>query len=260
MARRIDEVLGTTEKILKKAGVFNGFVDLDSELYVDPNLLKSAKTPELAGSYKKFVKYFEDVVRLLDASKAAGDRFFKQATKRLVFREEKISALGYSKGGIAGSGVGSGLAVNIAATAAQIIEAGIKDPEIFQLVGVLEEGVGADRISDMTISIVLPDLLSYSERVATDLKLDLKRVSVRGKEYKLPHDNKTGAPIMLIPREILDDLPVALDWYDIDRVCRYNEELRTKVNEIIGTTWKHATRKIPKRELKEALLKYPGAL
>jgi hypothetical protein len=65
---------------------------------------------------------------------------------------------------------------------------------------------------------------------------------------------------MLIPREILDDLPVALDWYDIDIVCRHNEELRAKVNEIIGMTWKHATRRISKKELKETLLKYPGVL
>jgi len=260
VARRINEALGITEKILEKPGVFNGFVDLDSELYIDPNLLKAAKTPELARSYEKFLKYFDDVVRLLDASKAVGDRFFAAAWKRLIFHEEEISALGYAKRGIAGSGIGEGLALNIAGTAAQIVAAGIKDPEIFQLVGVLEGGIGADRISDMTISIILPDLLAYSERIAQDLELASKKVVARGKAYRLPYDSKTGKPIMLIPREILDDLPVALNWYDIDIVCKHNKELRAKVNEIIGRTWKDATRKITKKELKETLLKYPGAL
>jgi hypothetical protein len=60
--------------------------------------------------------------------------------------------------------------------------------------------------------------------------------------------------------DILRKLPVAHDWSDIDVVCMHNETLRRKVNQIIGSTWRDATKKITKRELRSALLEHPGAL
>lgn len=53
---------------------------------------------------------------------------------------------------------------------------------------------------------------------------------------------------------------MAYDWDDIDRVCRYNEQLRRVVNKIVGNTWKQATSRISKYELKDAILHYPGLL
>lgn len=166
MIHRISDALKVTPEALEKAGIFNGFVEIDSRLHVDPHLLRFATTPELKYSYEHFTQYFEEVIHLLDASKRFGDIFYKKAIQKLIFHEIPIAALGYSKTGIRGSGIGSGYAWELAKTASEIISVGIRDPVIFELVGLLEEGVGADRISDMTIRIILDDLLRFSQRVS----------------------------------------------------------------------------------------------
>jgi len=260
MARRYSSVFGVSSARLRAEGAFDGFVGIDSPFHIDPFLLRAPKAKELRGSYRRFRTHFRNVLTLLAASKRPGDRFFRQAEKSLTFPELKSVSLGYSKGSSSGSGIGPGLAAALATTASDILDAGIKDPVVFELVGLIEDGVGADRISDMTVQVILPDLLRFTERVATRLHLPSSPVKHETKEYNIPTDPRTGTSVVLIPEELLRDLPVAYDWDDIDRVCRYNQALRLTVNKLIGRTWKHATRKVTKRELKDALLRYPGLL
>ncbi|MDS3862400.1 hypothetical protein RIF25_16505 [Thermosynechococcaceae cyanobacterium BACA0444] len=263
MPKKINEIFGIAEEALRKEGVFNGFIDLDSKFYVDPHLLERTKVPELENSYLSFKTHFTEIIHLLQATKHSGDRFFREAHRKLIFPELPFVSLGYSTEGTSGSGIGSGIALNLTSTAWEIIQAGIADPVIFELVGLLEENIGADRISDMAIYIILLDLLTYSERVAKNLNLNTCQVKAYGKEFSLPAITGTNRPTVLIPYEILNDLPVANGWDDIDRVCAHNEDLRNRVNEIIGDTWKDESgkkRRIPKRELKYILLNHPEVL
>lgn len=92
------------------------------------------------------------------------------ARDKLIFPELQAISLGNSTDGNPGKGIGKGLATKIANTAWQITRAGVNDPAIFELVGLIEDKIGADRISDMTIRIILPDLLAYSERIAKAFK------------------------------------------------------------------------------------------
>jgi len=263
MPKRISEIFGVAEEDLKKEGVFNGFIDLDSKFYVDPHLLGSTKVPELENSYLSFKTHFTKIVHLLETTKHSGDRFFREAHKKLIFPELPFVSLGYSTEGTSGSGIGSGIALNLTKTAWEIIQAGITDPVIFELVGLIEENIGADRISDMAIHIILLDLLTYSERVARNLNLNTCQAKAGGKEFLLPAISGSNRPTVLIPCEILNDLPVANGWDDIDRVCAHNEDLRNRVNEIIGDSWKDESgkkRRITKRELKNILLHHPEVL
>jgi hypothetical protein len=263
MSKRISEIFGVTEEDLKKEGVFNGFIDLDSKFYVDPHLLGSTKVLELENSYLSFKTHFTKIIHLLEATKHSSDRLFREAHKKLIFPELPFVSLGYSTEGTSGSGIGSGIALNLTNTAWEIIQAGITDPVIFELVGLIEENIGADRISDMAIHIILLDLLTYSERVAKNLNLNTCQAKVRGKEFLLPAIFGSNRPTVLIPYEILNDLPVANGWDDIDRVCAHNEDLRNRVNEIIGDSWKDESgkkRRITKRELKYILLHHPEVL
>ncbi len=205
---------------------------------------------------------------MLGASSQRGDRFYRQALGRLVFRELPFAALGYSKDGIGGSGIGLGIARQLVTTADEIVEAGIKEPDIFELVGLFEENVGADRVSDMIVSIILPDILKYTHRVANNLGVQLMTFKARVEEFELPYVSELTSrrkfrrrPIVLFPKEILRPLPIAYGWEDIDRVCAHNQEVRERVNHIIGDTWKRATScHVSKRELRKALLENPEAL
>src|ERR1044072_2977524 len=153
MPQRISDVLGVTHEALEAEGAFNAFVDIDSQLYLDPHLLESTSIPEFSASYKKFRKYFEEIIRLLDTSSKKGDQFWRATLRRLQFKEVPHIGLGYSTKGTGGSAIGKGLAADLMETARELVEAGIKDPIIFELVGLLQEGIGADRVSDMTIRI-----------------------------------------------------------------------------------------------------------
>lgn len=259
MPRKISTILNVASNDLNKKGAFDGFIDIDSRLHIDPSLLDISKIKEFKDSRKTFDKYFSEVLALTNGSKTEGDKLWREAKKRLEFKEIGNTALGYSKGGTVGNAIGPILAEKILTTVSQIVEAGIKDPVIFELVGMFEEGVGADRISDMTVNILFENFASYSSRVAKELKAPTKKFTIKEKDYELPFDPQTGNDIILVPKSLLNNLPIATDWDDIDRVCRYNDALRNKVNKIIGKSWKSATR-VSKRELKRLLLEEPDLL
>lgn len=117
MPTRISDIFGVSEEDLKKEGVFNGFIDLDSKFYVDPHLLGSTKVPELENSYLSFTTHFTKIIHLLKATQNSGDRFFRAAHKELIFPELPFVSLGYSTEGTSGSGIGSGIALNLTNTA-----------------------------------------------------------------------------------------------------------------------------------------------
>ncbi|MDZ7956129.1 hypothetical protein [Nostoc sp. DedQUE09] len=263
MPKKINEMFGISEEALKKEGVFNGFIDIDSKFHVDPHLLEATKIFELENSYQRFKEHFTEIIHLLQATKSFEDILFRTAHKKLIFPEPPFVSLGYSSEGSSGRGIGPGIAMNLTKTAWEIIQAGITDPVIFELVGLIEENIGADRISDMTICIIFSDILAYSERVAKNLNLNIVHVEVSGKEFCLPAVPGSSSPTVLIPYEILNDLPIANGAGDIDRVCAYNEELRNRVNDIIGDSWQSETKnkkRITKRELKNILLNNPEVL
>jgi hypothetical protein len=263
MPKRISEIFGVSEDELKKEGVFNGFIDLDSKFYFDPHLLQATKIPEFENSYVHFKDHFAKIVHLLETTQSSGDVFFRAAYKKLIFPELPFVSLGYSTEGNPGSGIGEGIALELTNTAWEIIKAGISDPVVFELVGLIEENIGADRVSDMVIHIILLDLLIYSERVAKNLNLNTCKAKARNREFLLPAIPDSNRPTVFIPFEILNDLPVANGWDDIDRVCAHNEDLRNRVNEIIGDSWKDTKgkkRRITKRDLRYLLLHNPEVL
>jgi hypothetical protein len=260
MPRRISEAIGVPSKKLKSAGAFDAFVDVDSKLYVDPSLLRRAKIAQLQDSHKRFQKYFAKVIRLLGASQADSDPIFREAVRRLIFKEDQRIKLGYSKKRASGSGIGPDLAARLAVTARSIVQAGIKDPVIFELVGLIEDGIGADRISDMTIRIIRHDLLAFSQQVVDSLGGETAPLKYQGIVYNLPKDKETGKAVVLLPQEVLRDLPVAEDWSDVDIVASHNSALRHRVNKIIGRTWKTATQRISKSTLRHQILTNPDLL
>ncbi len=259
MPQRLSTILKVPGKLLDSKGVFNAFVDIDSKLYIDPSLLNKPKIKEFENSYSKFKTYFSEILTLIDHSQNQNDRFSREAFIKLQFKEFKYVALGYSIGNKSGNAIGPKIAINLLNTSHQIIKAGIKDPIIFELVGLFEKHIGADRISDMTIHIIKEDLIKFTQRVSDEL--NIKQKEFGSQKIKLPFNPKTGEPIVFTPKELLQDLPIAFCWNDIDRVCRENDDIRNRVNKQIGNTWKYATStRVSKSQLKKTLLDNPEVL
>lgn len=242
----------------KKYDVFNGFVNRDSLYYMLPYEFENIQIEEFKSSYAKYKQYFSNIITVLDQSNG-DDVFYRQAEKKFQFHELGHIGLGYSKTGKNGSGIGKKFASQLTQTAYQFVKAGIKNPEIFQLIGLLEEGIGADRISDMTAWILQEDFLIYTQRVSSELKLKTKKYSYGTTSYNLPF-NPSNEPIIFCPKTVLTDLPVAFDNSDINRVCSHNSSLRDRVNEIIGQVFDKKTRAFIKRNFKNLILNNPSIL
>ena len=238
MAQSISSYLEISPRDFAATGAFDAVLEVDSKLFIDPHLLRSTSAPELEGSYQKMLDHFSAVIKLLEHSKGRGDKFWREAEKRLYFKEVKGLCIGYSNKSTSGSGMGAGFRQQLLQTAKTIIDAGITDPEFFELLGLFEEGVGADRISDMVARIIIDDLLIYSQRVLTELGVEdrLRTWTYGDKSYQLVRNPYNNWPIILMPMDILRDLPMAYDLSDVGDVVAFNERLRARLNQLLGVT------------------------
>lgn len=235
-------------------GVYNAFLDKDSLLHVDPLLLKGCLIPEFKESYEKFLFYFQQLIPLVRFVKEpnAKDLFFKQIIKKFTLREISNTGLGFSKENSYGKGISGELAKQLANSAYTIIKAGLVEPEIFALMQLIEDHVGADRISDMTLYILQEDFLAYTQRIA-------KELNIKTEKYNYAHDIVyevpfyRGKPVHFIPMQLLADLPKANDFDEIDKVCNYNNQLKKKIAEVIGLSWAQY-KDYKKRDWKELIL------
>lgn len=258
MPQTISDLLDVSKESIEKHGAFDAVLDFDSSLFIHPTLVKSSSAPELQDAYIKIYKHFEKIMKLLTTSKQKGDRLWREAEKLLTFPEFKGLCIGYAKKrGTYGSGMGPVLRAQLLQSAKEIIAAGITDPELFELVGLFEKDIGCDRISDMLGRIIASDLYQYSTRIYSELGIKGEKIKYGGKEYELPINPHNQTPIVLIPQDILDDLPVAHSWEDIDRLCSKNSELRLKLNQIVGSSWK---KKVTKKQLKDLFVRHPDIL
>jgi hypothetical protein len=239
-----------------KSGAFDAILDIDSKLFIDPHLLKYSEAPELKGAYNKVTEHFAGIIKLLSRSKRHGDIFWREAARKFHFKEVKGLCIGYSAKSTSGSGMGEVLQNQLLETAKAIIDAGIDDPEIFELMGLFEENIGADRISDMVARIILPDLILYSERIFAELGVT-KFFPFKGKDrnYRLPMNWHNRSPIILVPQDVLRDLPMVYDLGDIDNVSAFNDALRRRFNRLVGTVW--LNKRPTKRDYKAAVLGEP---
>ncbi len=215
-------------------GVFNAFVDIDTRLFVDPHLLKITDIAEFKDSHLKLEKYFSDIIRLLLLSNTMLDLPWKEAWRRLMFRELKGVSIGLGKSTGDGSGIGSKLAKKLTKHAKELIDLGVQDPEIFELIGLFTEDFGPDRLSDMTVMIIREDLYKYTERVAQELNIPTISIKIKGREYKLPRHPRGNKPVVFLPKQFLRTIPVAKNPEDIDAIVQFNADLRSRYNSVIA--------------------------
>lgn len=244
-----------------QTGAFDSLLDQDTHLFIDPFLLEGSSQKHFLGARENLLGRFREVIKLLVASRNADDVFWRNAANKLRFKEIAGFGLGYSKGGTGGSGIGPKFTRHLVQTAHDLIKAGIDDPELFELIGIFEEGIGCDRISDMTAAILLPQFLAYTDWVFTSCDQKFIGIKYRDKTYNIPTNPlKKNTPVLLCPMEFLRNLPIAHDWEDIGYVCAINERLRSKLNQMLGTDWRDKTKGFSKSEVRDFFIKNPELL
>jgi hypothetical protein len=239
------------DKQLTRLGVLDPTLNADTRLFIDPFLIPRSKHPEIAksgrGTYKK---HFETVIKLLAASKRTGDTAWRSARRMMEFPELKFTCLGYGGQSVSGSGSGAFTTDGVMQTAREIVDLGVDDPDLFVAMGLFENGIGPDRISDMATNVILPDLLAFNTRILKSISIPTKNVSItlrNGNSYetKLPINPflSGDTPVLLVPADILRALPIATDWSDVADAAAKNSALRDRVNRQIAEIWRQKARK-----------------
>ncbi len=248
--QRLSEHFKILKKDFNKTGAFDAVIGVDSSFYIDPTLLMHTKMRHFQSSYKKILEHFRRIYLLiLAANTDHQSKSWKAAIKLAKFKEIPGIALGYGKGTTSGNAISSTLAEQLLLSAEEVTSKGIKEPELFLALGVLEEGIGADRISDMTVAIIIEDLLAYTQDIAKDFGIKaIVKKHHNGIDYYLPQDPLSpGKSLIFVPKKFLRTLPTFEEGV-FDAVDE-NEILRRKVNSMIGKDWK----KTSKNKLKQII-------
>ncbi|MCY4555150.1 MAG: hypothetical protein OXF79_01905 [Chloroflexi bacterium] len=259
--RRFSDHYGIAASELARCGALDPTLNADTRLFIDPLLLGQSRHPEMAsGARRAYEEHFGRIIRFLRASEDVSDVAWRSAKRMLRFPEVKWTCLGYGARSVSGSGSGHQMTEKYLNTAAQIIRLGIDDPDLFVAMALFEDGVGPDRISDMTTNVVLRDLLEFNDRILPALGvsrkphtftlLDGSEVTVDLAENPLLGP---GEPVILVPSDVLRALPVATDWSEVQDAAARNAKIRMVVNRQISGIWESISKR-DKRQLRRSAL------
>lgn len=238
---------------LRKLGVFDPTLDVDARLFIDPFLLPHSRHNEFSEcAFSAYEQHFTEIYKLIKLSEKEGDKAWKSALKKFQFSESKGmsgTCLGYSKNSTKGHAFGPTKAAQSLRWAKQVIDLGVKDPEMFSSLSLFEEGIGADLISDMIAAISIECILKFNRRVLDELskdhKIPLHDFNLRGYAAKLPQNpySNQREPIILLADDVLKHLPILDDPKKIPQAIESNDNLREKVNFHIGEVFKTKSKK-----------------
>ena len=260
MAKHYSAFFKRSHKEFVVKGVFDGFVGKDARLHVDPLLLKRCFTPEFIGAYEKLLDHFRKLLNLVpDRDKPITSLRYNAIVKHLSFPEFYYIGLGFGENSNAGTGITGKKAERLADTAIEIIQDGIEEPEIFLLINLFQEKIGADGISDIMIWTLRDEFIKYTQRIAKELGLKTFNFGVDLDLpffYKTKKDKIVPTPIIFVPTEIIRDLPFA-EYRDGHFYSDYNEEIRRRISKDVGLAMKDMR---DKKLLKKKLLERPAVM
>lgn len=151
---------------LEKYGAFNISLISDMPLFIDPFLLFSSNKQEYQALHKQILTYLSFLKE--KAEERIEDRALIKSW--YSFPEMKQNWLGYSQIGNSGKGLGSFFAHNMHSLMPvafkDLGKETLTDSTHLEKVGLFNQGVGRDNISDFTTNLILDYLLKYTEAFA----------------------------------------------------------------------------------------------
>lgn len=238
----------------EELGAFDSIINRDSPFFINLLRLKVNNTLEFQGSYERINDFYRQIMILLKNSKVKGDKLYRTALGLFHFPGVSGINLGVSETGI-DAGFGPILSKQVMDDAFDIVKSGSEQPEIFQLVGLFEKNVSADRLSDMIATIILPDIKNYTVGINRKLNINAERYPDIEFINEIAINPYKNCELLYLPEEILHEIPIADSWSDIDRVIQENQAIRDEVNEAISKEWRKMCAADKKDYLKEHVFK-----
>jgi hypothetical protein len=222
---------------LARLGVLNPTLAIDTRLFIDPLLLRQSAHAEINDSaVSQYRQHFEQVISFLAHSQHRDDIAWRTAKRLLTFHEIRGTCLGYGAGSISGSGFGSSLTEEILKVGKEIVDLGIRDPDLFPAMALFEAAIGPDRVSDMTTNVISSALAEFNRRILGELHLRGEEFEFNGVTVVFLRNpcQQQRTPIILVPLDILRRLPIVNAWSEVADAASQNASLRHRVNNHIG--------------------------
>ncbi|MFH5208606.1 hypothetical protein ACHIPZ_10400 [Antrihabitans sp. NCIMB 15449] len=229
---------------------FDPILDTDTRLFVDPFLIFKESDGLWSTAHAELIEYFDRAFNLLSGYEDSKQSLqYRRVVSLMKFPEPQEFCLGYVGTGTRGSGAGTGLAKQITEAMRQAIKRGLdKGMAHFEELGVLVERVNRDRISDITLSILKPKFIDYTQKIASELGIEVEPVEVTNSVYDavrkrwvtgtfdLPRNPGSGKAILLVPKRFLRELPTLNpgDWYEYSETT-LRDDMNLTVMENVDT-------------------------
>lgn len=222
---------------------FDPILVADTELFVDPFAVFDETEGVFSSSFEKMLKFFNCAFLL--AAQAAQNKntlSYKKLEAMLLFPEINELGLGYSDSNT-GSGASKYFRNQIINAIYRSIDQGLTEYRHFEEIGIFEEGIGCDRISDITCNILKEEIILYTQSVCQKcgipmvsvnmqhIRFDFKNLRWINGKVLLPWNEHKNRPVLLIPQRFLNDLPsINSDGFKDYVWENQNETLRNDLN------------------------------
>lgn len=236
-------------KRFKELGILNPNLSKNTHMFIDPICLKDSSFEIFSNDAKEeYEKYFEDLYDEFNLYVSLEGKAKELASQKLISKlcskEIENTCLGYTDSQKGGRGVGPTLAKQMLNNAEIIFLHGGKNKAIFKLVHLLTKDIGPDYISDTATKIILPQIVKFTAEMAPKLGLPLREY----KKFKLPSHPYIMGPVLLLPEDILNHLPLEVDLVDAFNGYNPSAEIRYQVGEYIGSIFEKCSKKSERRE------------
>lgn len=239
---------------LEEYGAFNISLISDMPLFIDPFLLFSSEKPEYKALHQQILKYLTFLKEKADSG--VTDEGLIKAW--YTFPEVKQNWFGYSQLGNEGKGLGMkfGRSMHRLMPSAfrNLGQETITATSHLEKVGLFNEGIGRDNISDFTTNLILDFLLNYTQTLTEkcidkgltkvytvkDAYFDYQFERWMPRQYRLPVGPQ-GDFVLLTPKDILtrDDTWInsgdMLDRFPEISEAVENEQLRAHINDYFSS-------------------------
>ena len=265
----LSEHFGVSSDVFIKLGILDVPLNTDTPLFIDPQLLKNSKYEIFnTDAWNAYQDFYHDLYHKVQMLVQEKDNFIKNKIiknlKMAINAKEPVGlCLGYSKSNNRGRGIGKDVANVIVRTATEVVSRGVKNPGMFSVLFLLEEGIGGDFISDLTANIILIQLARFTQDISKKLNIKTKSYVIKGQLFNLPAHPFERTCILFVPCDIVSLLPTQ-DNLDgvlatlVENLQRTtNDDIRYRVNNDIAEIWAEARRdKLKISETKERLRRY----
>lgn len=220
---------------------FDPILDRDTKLFIDPFLIFKSNNTFFTDSHKQIVNFFNDAfITAASSNRSLQDTRYRNLLAKMLFPEPEELCLGYSSHSVNGAGSGKGFAKEIVNAIYDTIDSGVNEVTHFEELGLFSEGIGCDRISDITANILKRRFVEYTIEVCKKHNVPLKKFKLNHYEFDrarngwvnsnvmLPNNPyRKEQPILLVPEAFLNTLPVisSEEFWDYCWVNK-NEEIR----------------------------------